>query len=99
MKDDERCSMIFRIFTTLGLFVLPAMAIVADEIETTQLKFFESKVRPLLASQCVQCHGAEKQKGELRLDSSPVWDGLAAAGERLYLAAVDGHVVCLSGGK
>ncbi|HMP15988.1 MAG TPA: c-type cytochrome, partial [Gemmatales bacterium] len=29
---------------------------------------FETAVRPLLAAQCVSCHGTEKQKGGLRLD-------------------------------
>lgn len=32
-------------------------------------KQFEQHVRPLLVSQCVRCHGAEKQEGGLRLDS------------------------------
>src|SRR5207244_2051964 len=32
-------------------------------------EFFESKVRPLLAEQCQACHGATKQKGDLRLDT------------------------------
>lgn len=31
--------------------------------------FFERKIRPLLAENCFSCHGEEKQKGELRLDS------------------------------
>jgi hypothetical protein len=31
--------------------------------------FFESKVRPVLAENCVNCHGAKKQRGGLRLDS------------------------------
>lgn len=30
---------------------------------------FEHVVQPLLAKYCVDCHGAEKQKGKLRLDS------------------------------
>ncbi|WP_254511750.1 PSD1 and planctomycete cytochrome C domain-containing protein [Anatilimnocola floriformis] len=33
-----------------------------------QLKFFEEKVRPVLATNCFKCHGEEKQKGDLRLD-------------------------------
>jgi hypothetical protein len=33
------------------------------------VRFFESKVRPLLAEHCFQCHGEKKQKGGLRLDS------------------------------
>ena len=37
--------------------------------DPANLEFFESKVRPLLAEHCQKCHGAEKQKGGLRLDS------------------------------
>jgi len=31
------------------------------------------------------------------LDSLPVWDGMAAAGGRLYLSTADGNVLCFSG--
>ena len=34
------------------------------------LAFFESKIRPLLLDRCSECHGPEKQKGGLRLDSA-----------------------------
>ncbi|MBI4305086.1 MAG: hypothetical protein HY678_02085 [Chloroflexi bacterium] len=34
------------------------------------LKFFEDKVRPVLAENCFGCHGSKKQKGGLRLDSA-----------------------------
>ncbi len=34
---------------------------------------FESKVRPILVQHCVKCHGPEKQKGGLRLDSKSGW--------------------------
>ena len=34
-----------------------------------QLQFFENKVRPLFAEHCLKCHGKDKQKGDLRLDS------------------------------
>ena len=30
---------------------------------------FEKEIRPLLQERCVECHGAKKQKGELRLDA------------------------------
>jgi mono/diheme cytochrome c family protein len=33
------------------------------------LEYFEKSVRPVLAGQCQSCHGADKQKGGLRLDS------------------------------
>src|SRR5208282_3579433 len=37
--------------------------------DPAQVEFFEKQVRPVLADNCFQCHGPEKQKGELRLDS------------------------------
>ncbi len=33
-----------------------------------QEEFFEAKVRPLLVEHCIDCHGADEQDGELRLD-------------------------------
>jgi len=33
------------------------------------MKYFEMKVRPVLAENCFECHGAEKQKHDLRLDN------------------------------
>lgn len=35
---------------------------------TADLEFFEKKVRPILVERCYECHGADKQKGGLRLD-------------------------------
>jgi len=32
-------------------------------------EFFETQIRPILATQCTKCHGTDKQKGGLRLDS------------------------------
>ena len=58
-----------RIVTAISLLFIPSMLMAETKIDPEQLKFFENEVRPLLASKCVQCHGDEKQKGELRLDS------------------------------
>jgi mono/diheme cytochrome c family protein len=33
------------------------------------LEFFEQRIRPMLAEHCIECHGPEKQKGGLRVDS------------------------------
>ncbi|MGP0062141.1 MAG: DUF1553 domain-containing protein [Isosphaeraceae bacterium] len=33
------------------------------------VEFFETRVRPILAERCVNCHGPKKQSGGLRLDS------------------------------
>jgi cytochrome c553 len=47
---------------------LPASA--APPRASAALEHFETRVRPLLAAKCWQCHGPQKQKGKLRLDSA-----------------------------
>ena len=44
------------------------------------VEFFESRIRPLLADVCQDCHGARKQKGDLRLDSRAGWMKGGASG-------------------
>ena len=58
----------FLIFLTA---LLPSVVSRAAEPATDPeaIKFFESKVRPVLVARCLKCHGAAQQKGELRLDS------------------------------
>jgi hypothetical protein len=34
-----------------------------------QIEFFETKIRPLLAERCYDCHGPETQESDLRLDT------------------------------
>jgi cytochrome c553/mono/diheme cytochrome c family protein len=60
----------FTIFTILQLSLAPSIGYAADP---DSVEFFESRIRPLLAEHCQQCHGAEKQKGNLRLDSREGW--------------------------
>src|SRR5262249_33005965 len=38
-------------------------------VTPVQEQFFETKIRPILAENCWKCHGPEKHKAELRLDS------------------------------
>ncbi|GMU20799.1 MAG: hypothetical protein AMXMBFR13_08950 [Phycisphaerae bacterium] len=38
-------------------------------ITAEQEEFFEARVRPVLAENCLRCHGPDKQRGGLRLDS------------------------------
>jgi cytochrome c553 len=40
-----------------------------ERSDPAALEFFEKKVRPILVARCHQCHGPQKQKGNLRLDS------------------------------
>ncbi|WP_435008585.1 PSD1 and planctomycete cytochrome C domain-containing protein [Tundrisphaera lichenicola] len=39
------------------------------DTEASRLEFFEGKVRPVLEAHCINCHGPDKQKAGLRLDS------------------------------
>jgi len=50
------------------LIVLLAALAIGDP-EPSDLEYFEKEVRPILINRCQSCHGPEKQKGDLRLDS------------------------------
>jgi mono/diheme cytochrome c family protein len=56
-----------RISTLAAVVLLASPAARADEPVNDE--FFERKVRPILAANCVSCHGPQKQKAGLRLDS------------------------------
>jgi mono/diheme cytochrome c family protein len=43
---------------------------------------FLAHVQPIFAARCVECHGAAKTKGDLRLDQ-PLDEGLTGRGRRL----------------
>ena len=47
----------------------PAEAAIDQSEERAGRKQFEEQVRPFLARHCLECHGAEKPKGDLRLDA------------------------------
>src|SRR5437588_9742778 len=51
------------------LLALLAPCRAADAPDSHAAEFFEKSVRPVLAESCVTCHGPEKQRGGLRLDS------------------------------
>lgn len=45
--------------------------------------FFETHIRPVLVAECVECHGAEKHKAGLRLDSRAGWQKGGESGEAI----------------
>src|SRR5882672_4886052 len=56
------------------VYGIPFMTLIAAVLlaalqDAPALEHFEKNVRPLLHASCVPCHGPEKQKGGLRLDS------------------------------
>ncbi len=50
-----------------------AHAAASNQISEADTVFFETFIRPTLVADCMECHGSEKQKGGLRLDSRPGW--------------------------
>lgn len=55
--------------------------------------FFETSIRPLLAEHCIECHGEEKQKGGLRLDSREGWMKGGDSGAAIVPGDVGGSVL------
>lgn len=64
----------------LSVMAAPRPISAADDAAATpeQARFFEAEIRPVLVDQCIKCHGPEKQKANLRLDSR---EGLLAGGD------------------
>src|SRR5437660_10094576 len=83
------CRFLPAVFTTL--FVLTTPGVRAEEnrppLTRSIAETFEKSVRPVLSSNCFSCHGPEKQKGDLRLDSR----GAMLSGGDLGPAIVPGH--------
>jgi mono/diheme cytochrome c family protein len=53
----------------LGCLLVPTGVVRADAANPEGVKLFEAKIRPILAQSCVGCHGPDKHKGDLRLDT------------------------------
>src|SRR5882757_9390392 len=53
----------------LSLCFLSASLVAASAITPQEAEFFEKSIRPVLAEQCYKCHGPDKQKAALRVDS------------------------------
>lgn len=67
-----------------GVFLLPVCGKAQTKPEPEQvgtaaeMEFFEKRIRPFLALECYDCHGAEKAEGNLRLNSR---NGLLVGGD------------------
>jgi mono/diheme cytochrome c family protein/cytochrome c553 len=76
-----------RAIAAVGAVVLGCIALGASAAEDPVAEF-EKEVRPLLEERCVKCHGADKQKGGLRLDTST---GVRNGGDSEEAAVVPGN--------
>ena len=71
----------------LSSLILIAAATLGDA-DAADLEAFEKEVRPILVERCQGCHGPDKQKGDLRLDSR----ASALAGGKAGPAVVPGNL-------
>lgn len=75
----------------LAAFAMVPLA--ASAVATADTDFFEKRIRPLLAEHCVGCHGSEKQKGNLRLDSRSGWESGGDSGPAILPHNLDESLV------
>lgn len=57
----------------LCTYLCSSVCVGAAEPPAAVRDFFESKIRPVLVEQCIQCHGPDEAAGKLRLDSRQGW--------------------------
>ncbi|QDV36835.1 PSD1 and planctomycete cytochrome C domain-containing protein [Tautonia plasticadhaerens] len=87
------------IAVALGLLPVPAGAQEAAAVDRSPeaIAFFEARVRPVLAENCLSCHGASKQNSGLRLDSrGAILDGGFIEGPGVYLDDPDASPLLLA---
>jgi mono/diheme cytochrome c family protein len=69
VKPNMNCRTVLRILATTVLVIQTAIAEQPPTPTAEQEQFFESKIRPLLADHCWDCHGADVQESGFRMDS------------------------------
>ncbi len=76
---------------TFGFLFAIASAAQADDLTADELKFFETKIRPVLIAECYGCHSNKSGnvRGGLRLDTKE----LMAIGGSTGPAIVPGNLV------
>ncbi len=81
-------SLRIRLLAVLSLFCVIARPSTAADppLPPEDVRFFETRVRPLLIEKCFKCHGPAKQKGELRLDSAEAIKKGGGSGNPLFVA-------------
>ncbi|MGB6042896.1 MAG: c-type cytochrome domain-containing protein [Pirellulales bacterium] len=81
MTSDESVALNRHISSLCLSAVLLSLGIAPSAIgqpTSSQVEFFEQRIRPFLASECYECQGAKKQEGGRRVDSR---DGLLKGGD------------------
>jgi uncharacterized membrane protein len=74
------------LFIAAGIVAIAVGAVAADKVDASKLPpvaakkdvTFDKDIKPMFEASCTKCHGAEKQKGKLRVDT---YDGTMKGGE------------------
>jgi hypothetical protein len=66
---SESCFKSFARRLSIATTLLFASPLFAETTDPAAYEYFENRIRPLLAERCFECHGTEKQKSGLRLDT------------------------------
>src|SRR5262245_59961039 len=79
---------IFNLLIPVGLLLALRAPCHAEESRPTaeQVRFFETRIRPLLAERCFSCHGPEKQRSDLRMDSAEALHRGGSSGRPVLVA-------------
>jgi mono/diheme cytochrome c family protein len=75
---------LFGVFALAGASVPTVRG--AEAVAPEDVRYFETRVRPLLAEKCFKCHGPQMQKGGLRLDSAGAFRKGGASGRPLVVS-------------
>ena len=70
LRTHQRHRTELQAFFIASLVALQMASTAFGANDTDKLRFFESKVRPLLAAECFECHSTDKAEGSLRLDTA-----------------------------
>ncbi len=82
-----------RLIVLSGVALTMPLSLVAEVSSPDSPAFFENRIRPILAENCIKCHGEAKQKGGLRLDSASAMLGGGESGPSLVPGNADGSLL------
>lgn len=69
--------------------VLVLASTIVATASAADMTHFEQRIRPLLIANCIDCHGPDKQKGGLRLDSRAGWQNGGDSGPAIVPGKLD----------
>ena len=78
----------------LGVILIISCSWANLQAQAIDHNFFEKKVRPVLAQHCLSCHGPEKQKSGLRLDSISALLTGGESGPAIVRGKPDESLIC-----